>query len=93
MSATPEPVGTPEIAPAHTRHLLDRRPVRGPPSRRGRFYGSPPRQPLAQFLLGLAYSATGQGDEAIAALRRTVELKPDLPDAWRTLADHLTAAG
>ena len=34
-----------------------------------------------------------KGDEAIAALRRAVRLKPDLPDAWRTLADHLTAVG
>ncbi|HVY80346.1 MAG TPA: sulfotransferase, partial [Steroidobacteraceae bacterium] len=35
----------------------------------------------------------GQGDRAIAALRRAVTLKPDMPAAWRALGDHLTAIG
>lgn len=52
-----------------------------------------PRWAAAHFELGLAFGANRQGDEAVAALRRAVELKADLPDAWRTLADHLTAAG
>jgi predicted Zn-dependent protease len=52
-----------------------------------------PRSAAAHYELGLALGADRQGDEAVAALRRAVELKPDLPDAWRTLADHLTAAG
>jgi tetratricopeptide (TPR) repeat protein len=92
MSATPEPVGTLEIALAHTRQLLDHDPSAAAEQAR-EILKVIPRQPLAQFLLGLAYSASGQGDEAIAALRRAVELKRDLPDAWRTLADHLTVAG
>ncbi|WP_129775177.1 tetratricopeptide repeat-containing sulfotransferase family protein [Peristeroidobacter soli] len=92
MSATPEPVGTLEIALSHTRHLLDHDPSAAAEQAR-EILKVIPRQPLAQFLLGLAHSANGQGDEAIAALRRAVELQPDLPDAWRTLADHLTAAG
>jgi predicted Zn-dependent protease len=92
MSATPEPVGTLEIALAHTRRLLDHDPSAAAEQAR-EILKVIPRQPLAQFLLGLAYSANSQGDEAIAALRRAVELRPDLPDAWRTLADHLTAAG
>lgn len=92
MSATPEPVGTLEIALAHTRRLLDSDPSAAAEQAR-EILKVIPRQPLAQFLLGLAYSANRQGDEAITALRRAVELQPDLPDAWRTLADHLTAAG
>lgn len=92
MSATPEPVGTLEIALAHTRRLLDHDPSAAAEQAR-EILKVIPRQPLAQFLLGLAYSANRQGDEAIVALRRAVELQPDLPDAWRTLADHLTAAG
>lgn len=92
MSATPEPIGTLEIALAHTRRLLDHDPSAAAEQAR-EILKVIPRQPLAQFLLGLAYSANRQGDEAIVALRRAVELQPDLPDAWRTLADHLTAAG
>ncbi|GFE84745.1 hypothetical protein GCM10011487_67450 [Steroidobacter agaridevorans] len=92
MSATPEPVGTLQIALAHTRRLLDHDPSAAAEQAR-EILKVIPRQPLAQFLLGLAYSANRQGDQAIAALRRAVELQPDLPDAWRTLADHLTAAG
>jgi tetratricopeptide (TPR) repeat protein len=92
MSATPEPVGTLEIALSHTRRLLDHDPSAAAEQAR-EILKVIPRQPLAQFLLGLAYSANRQGDEAIKALRRAVELKPDLPDAWRTLADHLTVAG
>ncbi|HVH83841.1 MAG TPA: tetratricopeptide repeat protein, partial [Steroidobacteraceae bacterium] len=54
------------------------------------------RQPAwaeAQFELGMTLGAAGQGESAIAALRRAVSLKPDLPDAWRALADHLAGAG
>jgi tetratricopeptide (TPR) repeat protein len=29
----------------------------------------------------------------VTALQRAVALKPDMPDAWRALADHLTAMG
>jgi tetratricopeptide (TPR) repeat protein len=48
---------------------------------------------LAQFELAKTLGTLRQGEAAIAALRRAVQLKPDLPDAWRTLADHLTAIG
>ena len=59
-------------------------------------------EPLAQaqpgwfaphYELGLALGAARRGDEAIASLRRAVELKPDLGDAWRALADHLRGLG
>ena len=43
--------------------------------------------------LGLALGRAGRGEEAVAALRRAVALKPDLPQAWRALGDHLTAVG
>ena len=47
----------------------------------------------AHYELGLALGNAGQGDAAVAALRRAVALKPDLPDAWRTLGDHLSVTG
>ncbi len=51
------------------------------------------RWAAAHFEHGLSLAAAGRGDDAIAALRRTVELKPDHPEAWRHLADHLFAIG
>jgi tetratricopeptide (TPR) repeat protein len=48
---------------------------------------------LAHFELARTLGMARQGDAAIAALRRAVQLKPDLPDAWRELGDHLTAIG
>ena len=47
----------------------------------------------AHYELGLTQGAARRGDEAVASLRRAVELKPDLNDAWRALADHLGALG
>lgn len=47
----------------------------------------------AHFELGRTLASLGRGDEAIRALRRTVELKPEHPEAWRVLADHLLATG
>lgn len=46
---------------------------------------------LAHLELARSQSAARHGDEAITSLRRAVQLKPDLPDAWRELGDHLTA--
>ncbi|MEW5834272.1 MAG: sulfotransferase [Pseudomonadota bacterium] len=54
---------------------------------------SQPKWAAVQFELGLALSQAGRLDHAIAALRRAVALKPDLPQAWRLLADHLLDAG
>lgn len=48
-----------------------------------------PQWAMAQYELGLALGRAGRGDEAVAALRRAVALKPDLPHAWLGLADHL----
>ena len=52
-----------------------------------------PNWALVQFDLGRALGRAGRGQDAIAALRRAVALKPDLPQAWRVLGDHLRAAG
>lgn len=48
---------------------------------------------VAHYEQGLALAAAGRGDEAIRSLRTVVRLKPDHPDAWRVLADHLMAIG
>ena len=52
-----------------------------------------PRSAATFLELGGALAETGRSGESIAALRRAVELKPDLPDAWRGLADQLDVAG
>jgi tetratricopeptide (TPR) repeat protein len=46
-----------------------------------------------QYELGLAHGALRHGEPAVAALGRSVELRPDLGEAWRALADHLNAIG
>jgi tetratricopeptide (TPR) repeat protein len=45
------------------------------------------------YELGLALGAAGRSNGAVAALRRAVQLKPEMGDAWRALGDHLTALG
>ncbi|HEY6641211.1 tetratricopeptide repeat-containing sulfotransferase family protein [Povalibacter sp.] len=50
-----------------------------------------PRSARTQYELGLTLAEAGEGDAAVVALRRALQLKPDLPDAWRVLADHLRA--
>ena len=47
----------------------------------------------AHFEHGLTLAGVGRGDDAIVALQRTVDLKPDHTEAWRVLADHLLATG
>jgi tetratricopeptide (TPR) repeat protein len=45
------------------------------------------------YELGLALGLAGRASDAVAALRRAVELKPEMGDAWRALGDNLTALG
>jgi tetratricopeptide (TPR) repeat protein len=52
-----------------------------------------PRWAAAHFELALALGASGHSEAATAALRRATELKPDMTEAWRALADQLTLAG
>jgi tetratricopeptide (TPR) repeat protein len=54
---------------------------------------SQPKWAAAHYELGLTYGALRNGEAAVAALRRAVSLKPEMPDAWRALGDHLTAIG
>jgi tetratricopeptide (TPR) repeat protein len=52
-----------------------------------------PRSAATQYELSLALAAAGRGEPAVAALRRALQLKPDLADGWRRLGDHLSAMG
>ncbi|MDB6045557.1 MAG: hypothetical protein JWM63_4108 [Gammaproteobacteria bacterium] len=52
-----------------------------------------PRWAVAHCELGLTLGTLERGEDAVAALRRAVELDPDLANAWRALADHLEAMG
>jgi tetratricopeptide (TPR) repeat protein len=52
-----------------------------------------PNWAAAHYERGLALGDTEQPEAALAALRRAVALKPNLPDAWRAIADHLILAG
>lgn len=54
---------------------------------------SQPRWALVHLELGQARGRAGHSGEAVAALRRAVQLKPDLPQAWRSLGDQLLLAG
>jgi tetratricopeptide (TPR) repeat protein len=55
--------------------------------------GSQPRSAATHFEYGQTLSEAGQYAEAIAAYRHALALKPDLPDAWRSLGDALIGAG
>jgi len=50
-----------------------------------------PNWALAHFDLGLALQQLNRPAEAVEALRRATTLKPDLPQAWRTLGDQFLA--
>jgi predicted Zn-dependent protease len=52
-----------------------------------------PRAALVHYEFGLALGRVGRGDEAVAALRLALALKPELPQAWLALADHLRGTG
>jgi tetratricopeptide (TPR) repeat protein len=92
MSGATEPAGTVEQALAHASQLLERSPELAA-EQAAEILKVAPRDARALLLLGLAQGALGQGETAVAALRRAVLLAPGLGDAWRTLADHLTAMG
>ena len=52
-----------------------------------------PNWALAHLELARTLALNEAGELAIAALRHALELKPELPDAWRELGDHLTVIG
>jgi len=90
VADTAEPLGTLEVALGHAAHLLTREPALAA-EQAAEILKVHPDQPEALALSGLALGALGKGEEAIAALRRAVSFRPDLPDAWRALGDHYSA--
>jgi tetratricopeptide (TPR) repeat protein len=92
QGATPddEARGTLEVALTHAARLLER-DAASAAEQAMEILKVHPDQPQALTLSGLALGALGKGEEAIAALRRAVHLKPDQPDAWRALGDHYSA--
>jgi len=50
-----------------------------------------PNSAPVHLQLGLALGAIGEGESAIAALRHSLKIQPELPSAWLALADHLSA--
>jgi tetratricopeptide (TPR) repeat protein len=83
-------MGSVEVALVHATRMFDTDP-RAALNQAEEILGVVPDQPDALALRGLALGRLGQGDEALEALRRAVHLKPELPDAWRALADHYSA--
>ena len=92
MTETSEAVGTLEVALAHARRLLASNPAAAV-EQATEILKVVPDHPGATTLLGIALGANRQGEAAVAALRRAVQLRADQPDAWRALGDHLTALG
>jgi len=52
-----------------------------------------PRSAPVHLELAVARGEAGFGRDAVASLRRALQLRPDAPDAWRLLADQLDAIG
>lgn len=90
MNTSAEPLGTLAQALEHTSRLLARDPASAL-AQASEILKVMQDQPNALTLKGLALGRMGQGEDAIAALRRAVALKADQPEAWRALGDHYTA--
>jgi Flp pilus assembly protein TadD len=90
VNTTAAPLGSLEFALQHAARLLERDPASAA-EQAAEILKVFPDQPNALAVSGLALGKLGQGDAAIEALRRAVQLKPDLPDAWRALGDHYSA--
>lgn len=52
-----------------------------------------PNWAAAHYERGLALSDAAQPQAALAALRRAVKLKPNMPDAWRAIGDQFILTG
>jgi tetratricopeptide (TPR) repeat protein len=90
--STTEAVGSIAVALNHAARLLATDPLLAV-EQADEILKAAPDHPQALLMRGLGLGAAGQGDSAIATLRRAVAVKPDMPDAWRALGDHLTAIG
>ncbi len=90
MSSPEEPQGTVALALTHAQRLLDR-DAPAAAEQAAEILKVMPDHAGALTLSGLALGKLGQGEAAIAALRRSVHLKPEQPEAWRALGDHYCA--
>ena len=81
-----------EIALDHAARLLESEPALAV-AQATEILKAVPDYPPAMLLLGKALAASGRGEEAVTHLRRTLQIAPDLSEAWRALADHLRAIG
>ena len=52
-----------------------------------------PNSAATWFELGVAFGDARRAPEAVAALQRALQLKPDMPDGWRLLAEYLDETG
>ena len=52
-----------------------------------------PNSPAVHIELAIALSEAGRATEAISAVRRALQLKPNSVDAWRVLAEQLDLIG
>jgi predicted Zn-dependent protease len=52
-----------------------------------------PRWAAAHYETGITLAALDRRADALAALRRAIALKPDMPDAWREIGDLLILQG
>jgi tetratricopeptide (TPR) repeat protein len=52
-----------------------------------------PQSAAAHFELGIALQLAERADAAFESLSRAAELRPDMPEVWRAIGDHLTAGG
>lgn len=84
----PEKTGSVEEALAHAQRLLTRSPSLALEQAQ-EIVKVRPGEAKAHFLRGLAHAHLGQHEDAVAALRKAVELDPQGP-AWRALGDQLT---
>ena len=92
MSTPAEPVGTLEVALAHASRLLAVKPAVAA-EQACEILKVVPKQPQAMLILGLARAMAGDVEGSIDALTRAVSARPDLADAWLTLADQLRVRG
>jgi len=99
MSGADEPVGSLEVALEHASKLLAV-DLSLAIEQAEEILKAVPGHPQANSILatacyehGRALGAAGQGESAVASLRRALQVAPDLADGWRLLGDHLSAMG
>jgi tetratricopeptide (TPR) repeat protein len=99
MSGANEPVGSLEVALEHASQLLAVDPSLAIEQAEEILKAVPGHAQAKSILAtacyetGRALGAAGQGEAAVASLRRALRVAPDLADGWRLLGDHLSAMG